>query len=264
MLNKGILKRSATLVGFLMIVILTGCAQMTRTTRLSVDNVTVAGISHRVEKNYLRLKSLKARAQFVVESPMMSFQASSKILIQKPDSLFIQLRAPFGIKVGSVFLDRNRFVLQDSWKNIVYTGEPDSLDLRKFLPIDLKRENILQLFSGIHLIDLSRQDSLTIDGNKYLITGYIGDKKAKYWIDPKKYVVTECHLLNDRGEPWIQFEYRQIEKKSRIYIPKIIRIEQPEQKTRLTILFSSRELNKPLNPAEFIIQIPPQSEVIEL
>ncbi len=258
------MKRSAFLFFILMFILVASCARITGTRRLTLDKVTIAGISHRVEKNYLKLRSLKARAQFMVESPAISFQANSRILIQKPDSLFLQLRAPFGIKVGSVFLDRHQFILQNSWENTVYTGAPDSLDLASFFPIQIELENIIHIFSGIHLIEMTSQDSLTIDGGKYLIVGNLGNYGVKYWIDPDKFVVTECQLLTNGDEPWIQFEYSQIEKKNRMYIPKVIQITQPEQKKRLTILFSRRELNKQLNPADFTIQIPAQAEVIKL
>lgn len=245
-------------------VLLANCARMSTTSRLRLDNITIDSICERVEKNYLQLKSMKARAQFMVESPKMSFQANSQILIQKPDSLYISLRAPFGLKVGSVFLDSHQFILQNSWENIVYTGQPDSLDLSAFLPIEIQLDQVLRLFAGIQTIDASALEPLRVDGNRYVVSGMSGDKKVKYWIDAKRFVVTACHVFDTQGEPWIQFEYSQIEKLNRVYVPKIIRITQPMQKTRLTIFFSSRELNKPLQPEDFVIQIPPQSEVIKL
>jgi len=258
------LKRRPVLIGSLILALLANCARMSTSSRLRLDDITIDRICARVEKNYHELKTMKARAQFMVESPKMNFQANSQILIQKPDSLHITLRAPFGLKVGSIFLDRHQFILQNSWDNIVYTGQPDSLDLSEFLPIDIHTEQVLRLFAGIQTIEASATEPLSSDGNRYVISGVSGDKKVKYWIDSKRFVVTACHVFDSQGEPWIQFEYSQIEKLHRVFVPKIIRISQPAQKTRLTIFFSSRELNRPLQPEEFVIQIPPQSEVIKL
>ena len=49
-----------------------------------------------------------------------------------------------------------------------------------------------------------------------------------------------------------------------VILPKLIQITQPTQKTRLTILYTSREPNCRLNENDFKIKIPEQAEKIEL
>lgn len=207
---------------------------------------------------------MKANADISVESPRINFSARSKIIVKKPDSLMITIKAPFGIGVGSVFVDQNKFLVYNSFENSVYTGDPKKLEITQFLPINLKLENIIQAFSGIHLLDSFDQDSLAIDHNKYLIIGSKDNQTRKFWIDPKKLVVTEFQLLNDEDEPLIKLEYKQFEKKDQVYLPKFIQIYQPKQNTRLTILYTKREPNCKLSEKDFILKIPKQVERIEL
>lgn len=207
---------------------------------------------------------MKAKADISVESPRMSFSASSQVIIKKPDSLLITVRAPLGIGFGSLFIDQHQFLVYNSFDNSVYTGDPQKLEITKFLPINLKLENVIQAFSGIQLLDAFDRDSLTIDHNKYLIVGSADNQTRKYWIDPKNLVVTEFQLLTDEDEPLIKVEYKQFEKKDQIYLPKYIQIYQPKQNTRLTILYTKREPNCKLNEKDFTLKIPEQAERIEL
>jgi outer membrane lipoprotein-sorting protein len=259
-----ILKRISALIIITVIVFITGCAGLIRRQPLSLDDVSIAKIRFHIEQNNLKYHSMKAKADISVESPKMSFAASSQVFVKKPDSLLITVRAPFGIGFGSLFIDRNQFLVYNSFNNNVYTGDPNKLELTKFLPINLKLENIIQAFSGIQLLDALDRDSLTIDHNKYLIVGSSDNQIRKYWIDAKKLVVTDFQLLTEDNEPLIKVEYKQFEKKDHIYLPKYIQIYQPQQNARLTILYTKRDSNCKLSEKDFTIKIPEQAERIEL
>jgi len=258
------LKRISFAFVIVILLFIIGCAGLIQKKPLSLHDITIAEIKHRIEQNNLKFHSMKANAEISVESPRVSFVANFYVIIKKPDSLLIKIKAPFGIGFGSVFMDRNQFLVYNSFDNSVYTGDPEKLEFTQFLPVDLKPENIIQSFSGIHLLDFSDQDSLAIDRNKYLIIGNKNDQKSKYWIDSKKFVVTEFQLLNNSDESLIKFEYKQFEQKNDVVLPKLIQITQPSQKTRLTILYTSRKPNCQLNEKDFIFKIPEQAEWIEL
>jgi outer membrane lipoprotein-sorting protein len=258
------LRRISSLIIITIIIVITGCAGLIRKKPLTLEDISIAEIRYRIEQNNLKYHSMKARADISVESPRLSFTASSQVIVKKPDSLLIIVRAPFGIGFGSFFIDQNQFLVYNSFDNSVYTGDPKKLEVTKFLAINLKLENVIQAFSGIQLLDSFDQDSLAIDHNKYLIVGSDDNQTRKYWIDPKRSVVTDFQLLTDEDEPLIKVEYRKFEKKDQIYLPKYIQIYQPKQKARLTILYTKREPNCRLSEKDFLLKIPEQAERIEL
>jgi outer membrane lipoprotein-sorting protein len=258
------LKRISSLIIITIIIVITSCAGLIRRKPLRLDDISIAKIRFRIEQNNLKYHSMKAKADISVESPKMSFTVSSQVFVKKPDSLLITVRAPFGIGFGSLFIDRNQFLAYNSFDNSLYTGDPNKLETTKFLPINLKLENVIQAFSGIQLLDAFEQDSLTIDHNKYLIVGSKDKQTRKYWIDPKRLVVSDFQLLTDDDEPLIKVEYKQFEKKDQIYLPKYIQIYQPKQNTRLTILYTKREPNCKLSEKDFTLKIPEQAERKEL
>ncbi|UCE05608.1 MAG: DUF4292 domain-containing protein [bacterium] len=258
------MKRISFAIIIVILIFITGCAGLFQKKPLSLHDITIAEIRHRIEQNNLKFHSMKANAEISVESPKVSFVANSYVIIKKPDSLLIKIKAPFGIGFGSVFMDRNQFLAYNSFDNSVYAGNLEKLELAQFLPVDLKLENIIQSFSGVHLLDFSDQDSLAIDRNKYLIIGIKNNQKSKYWIDPKRFVVTEFQLLDNKDELLIKLEYKQFEKKHNVVLPRLIQITHLRQKTRLTILYNSCKPNCQLSQKDFQMTIPEQAERIKL
>lgn len=258
------IKQFTTLVYTAALLIFVGCAGLIQKKPLTIENITIEKIKYRVAQNNFKFQCMKANAEISVESPRVNFRANSNLVLKKPDSLFLKIKAPFGLGFGSVFVNKERFLIYSSFENRVYTGDPQKLGRSNLLPIDLELEKIIEAFSGIQLIDSNENDSLAIDRNRYVIIESGISQKKKYWIDPKKFVVTEFQLLNDKHEPLILLEYRQFEKKNQVILPKLIQITQPTRKTRLTILYSSRKPNCQLNENDFLIKIPEQAEKIEL
>lgn len=258
------MKQFLVIVNVFVLLFTIGCAGLIQKKPLSLDKMTVTEIRHRIGQNDIKYNSMRASAEISVESPRINFAANSHILMKKPDSIFIKIKAPFGIGVGSLFIDQNQFLIYNSFENSVYTGNPQKIKLNHFFPVDLKIENIFQVFSGIHLIDNDEKDSLVIDRNKYLIIGTTGNLTKKYWIDPKKFVVTTFELLNQKNESLIKLEYKQFEKKNQVMLPKLVQVFQPGQNTRLTILYTDRKTNCRLSNKDFMMKIPDEAERIEL
>lgn len=258
-------KKSTIVISELVLfVALTGCGRIFQKPTLSLDAITIGEIRHRVEQNYLRFSTAKVRAKISLESPQMSFMANSNINIKKPDSLMINLSAGLGLGIGSIFLDKNQFLLYSSLDNTIYTGNPDSVNLRQFLLVDIKFEDIVQAFSGLHLIKTHEQESLQLNHKQYLLIGKMGDFVLKYWVDPKKFVVTEYELINQSGKTIIKFEYDQFVKTNRVILPKTIRISQPDQRTRMTIVVTSLVVNEELSQNDFLFKIPDNAVKVSL
>ena len=247
-----------------LLLMMTGCSHFTKRAPLSVDRTTIATIRYKLEQSGMQYRSMKAHAEISVESPQINFSATSKIVLKQNDSLLVQIKAPFGIGAASIFVDKNQFLVYNSFENSLYYGDPQSSTLKKFFPVDIKMEEIFYLFSGIHLLDLQENDSLMIDNNQYLVVVPHKDQTQKYWIDPKKFVVTEFQLIGPRKEKLLGLEYKQFEKKNNIYLPKLIQITQPRRKARLTILYSDRNVNCQLKEEDFRFKVPDHVDRIKL
>ncbi len=242
----------------------TGCASFLSTSKPSLDKMTIPLLRHRVEQNYLKFRTVRARAKISLESPQLSFTAGSSIRIKMPDSLLIQLNSGLGFGVGAIFVDRNQVEIYNSMENAVFEGHPDSMSFRRFLMVDISFDKLLQAFSGIHLLDQHDEEILRIDENKYLLIGSKAGYTLKYWIDPNKFVVRKYQLLNNNGDVIVEFKYDQFVKSKDVFLPKTVRVSQPGQKSRLTIVFTKVDVNTKLKPEDFQIRLPENVERVIL
>jgi outer membrane lipoprotein-sorting protein len=101
------------------------------------------------------------------------------------------------------------------------------------------------------------------DDNKYLITLASDTFVRKYWVDPKKFVVTDFHLYNG-DSLFVKQEFRKFSKERGVMLPKIIRINNPGGHQRVTVFYTDRKTNSRLKSKDFYIKIPKQVKVINL
>ncbi|NOZ62659.1 MAG: DUF4292 domain-containing protein [Calditrichaeota bacterium] len=248
----------------MVVLVISGCAGILPTSRPDVNSITIAQIRHRVEQNYLKFQTAKAKAKISLESPQLSFTANSVIRIKMPDSLLIQLSSGLGFGVGAIFIDRNQVEIYNSMENALFEGHPDSMNFRRFLMIDVSFDKLLQAFSGIHLIEQHERELLQTDDGKYLIIGSKKGYTLKYWIHPRRFVVQKYQLLDNDGKVLMEFKYDQFVKSHNVYLPKTVRISQPSQKSRLTIVFTTVDVNAKMQPKDFQMRIPENVERVIL
>jgi len=246
------------------VLVFAGCAGTLSTSKPDLNSMSIAQIRHRVEQNYLKFQSARAKAKISLESPQLSFTANSAIRIKMPDSLLIQLNSGLGFGVGAIFIDRNQVEIYNSMENALFEGHPDSLSFRRFLMIDVSFDKLLQAFSGIHLIEQHKREMLQIDDNKYLIIGSKNGYTLKYWIHPRRFVVQKYQLMDNSGKVLLEFKYDQFVKSHNVYLPKTVRISQPAQKSRLTIVFTTVNVNAKMQPKDFQMRIPKNVERVIL
>lgn len=246
------------------VVLLLNCAQILRKRPLSTENITAYDICGRVEKNYLKLSTIKGRAHLSMEMPGMGFTVVSQITLKMPDSLSIKVKAGFGMGVGSIFVDGDRFTIYSAMQNLVYYGDVDSFDLKQFLQVNIKFQDLIGLISGTPLIERTAHSQLSIDKNKYLVTIKTENQIKKYWVAPKRFVVTDFCLYNNKHELIIKQEFRQFHKERGVVLPKIIRINRPQGKERVTLMYTDRKTNGKVKPGDFSLKIPNNTQRIDL
>lgn len=257
-----ILKRIFLVV--LPVLLLMNCAQLLRKRPLSTENISVYDVKGRVKQNYLKLFTIKGRAHLSMEMPGMGFTAASNIILKMPDSLSIKVRAGLGLGIGSIFIDGKQFTIYSVMENRVYYGDIESFNLNQFLQINIKFQELFGLISGIPLIEESDHSILSIDGNKYLVTIKTDSLIKKYWVDPRRFVVTDLHLYNKKNELVIKQEFRQFYKEKGVVLPKIIKINRLKGKERVTLMYTNRKTNEKLKPEDFSIKIPDNTHRIDL
>ena len=252
------------IVLFLFLLLIFGCSQTLRRPAISSDETRWRLIPRLLQNNYDRLKTFKASGRMIVESPEQSFSTSSRIVISRPDSLYLKLEATFGIDVGWLFSDRKTFRFYSPQRNMCYYGSFDSLRVGDFFSFNLSYDKFLQALAGIELVDELDFGKLEKDGKSLLLTGETGQKKVSYWIDPSMGVVTRSEIRDNRGQVILQSEYQRFAHVDRVYVPRTIRIKRPLERERLTLYYNRLEVNKRIDGNDIRTKIPQSALKVEM
>ena len=261
-MNEVILKRLFMLL--ISVLLLVNCSRVLHKKPLSTEDITVREIRRQVKQNYLKLTAIKGRAHLTMEMPGMGVNAVSNIALKMPDLLTIEVKAGFGMGIGSVSVIKDSFTVYSAMENRVYSGNINSFDLSQFFQVKLDFGELIGLISGVPLIEESKHAILSINDNKYLISIKNDQLIKMYWVDPKKNVVSDFHLYDNNKKLIVKQEFRQFHKERGVYLPKIIKVHRPQRKERVTLMYTNRKTNGKIETKDFSLNIPKNTKKINL
>ncbi len=252
-LKSEVLTKAAIVVNIISLFFLNGCAGKKAT--LNLSNITPDLIRFKVSRNFTRITSFEGNAKVIIELPGQGYKGSSKILINKPDSIFVKAEAILGIDIGALFLDDEYFAAFAPRDNILYYGETGILNLKDFLQIEIEKEELVETLTG--LVQIPNEDNLKleIDDEQFVLTKEFDKGKIKHWIDPQKYTVTQTKRLDQFGRVILLKEFSRFKKKKGVYLPQTIKITRPLARERLTLFYTNQKINGQIASSEFIVKV---------
>jgi len=94
------------------------------------------------------ITTLKGEGEITVESHDGSTSASFDVYLKKPDSVRVEFKGPFGLRVGTLLLTKDKFILYDRTENTAIVGTPDGKTLQSLFRLKMQFEEILSAFTG--------------------------------------------------------------------------------------------------------------------
>jgi len=235
------------------------CAPYARRTPSPARELSLSDLQTQVEQNLRGLQSFRGRARLVLESPGQNFSAVATILVRVPDSILIRVEAAFGIDVGVFFADRSRFTVYSPQENTVYTGAVTPENLGPFLRLNFSLDEMLEVFTGLAALPQSSdeiQPELNREGDEYVVHWNRGNGQSTFWVDPVKGVIRRAEK-GMADEPRVVESFSRFQTKKGIVFPKMIQIERPERRERLTVFYLERDANPKLRAKDFRVKLPP-------
>lgn len=250
------------LIGFVLMVtaaFLSACAPAKRIAKEAA--LSFNDLRNRVQIRNESIRTMYGEGTITIESPEVSNTGSFKMELKKPDSLRIDLKGPFGIRVGTFALSRERAIFCDWMNNMVLIGSPDSSALNAILQIPLSLDEILFALTG-GILPGSSSDSLinfsSTDDN-YLVSYKSNTGVKEIRLDRNSYVITSYKLFTKEGHLRFLDEASQIRESGQLLMPMFIRLVSPDQNRSITIEYDDIEVNTPVICA---FKIPRQAKVV--
>lgn len=240
----------------------THCAAIFKSTTPDISKVTPEYLQAKVKQNLQKLKSFEGRARVIIELPGAGYNGFSEIFLNMPDSVLVKTEAILGIDIGVLFMDHKIFGAYAPKENSLYYGEIEQLDLRDFLQVELETEELYEAFTGLTNFEVNPTSKLSVSDGKFLITTRLEKGVVQYWIDPKKFLITKCILLNSHGKTVLIKEFSRVRKRKGLVLPQTIRLMRPQARERVTVYYTKQKINQAISPEKFKLKIPNNAKQI--
>lgn len=214
-----------------------------------VELLSADRLINKLEANRRRIKNFEGNGTLVVNTPTLENTANFRVVIVKPDSIFLNILGPFGIELGQALVTKDKFLFYDALSNTAYTGEIDSESLQNIFRIDLPFKDIIDALTGS--VNLTNQlykspDKFNVQHDRYNLTYYdsLSDNTTNYKIDIRRLGITDYELISSDSKYHIAGVFSNFEVIENVAIPFKIAIENKTAKQTIEITYKKINVNK--------------------
>jgi len=221
---------------------------------------------NKLEVNRRRIKSFEGTGVLNVRADGINQSASFRVVLQKPDSLYLTIMGPFGIELAQAVVTNENFIFYDALQNTAYKGKLTSNILQEIFKIDLSFSDLMDAFIGsVNLTDnlYTQPDKYNIDYDKYVLTyiDSITGRKTIYRVDIRQLGITDYYVFDSDGYELIEGKYSQFDLHENVAVPYKIEIQNKERNQRIVIEYRNISVNKKNITIDFVL--PNDATIIE-
>ncbi len=242
----------------------TGCVPSQPTEEVEI--LSSDRLINRLEANRRRLRNFEGQGTITVNSSTLQTSATFRVVMIKPDSVYITFYGPFGIELAQAVATNSDFVFYDALQNTAYAGKSDSDALQNIFRINLSFGDIVDAFTGS--VNLSSNlykspDKFEVIYDKYILT-YINPENslaAVYKIDIRRLGITDYTLKSDDGAINLEGKYSDFQIVENVAIPYKISIMNRADNQKIDVEYRKISVNKKEIMIDF--KIPDDATIIK-
>ena len=228
---------------------------------LDTQKVSINELLDYVQNEQNKIQTLKATCRISVDSEEFSGNFFAEVYYIKGDSLLLSVTGPFGIKAGTLFLGKERFIFYNQLSNKFYNGSVKDFENQNFFQFPLRLKELINIFVAKENLPLLKIDQYEIENGSYIIRGHNTNDIYNITID--NIVGHIKNLVVEQNNKVIyKREYSSFFKSNNIFFPKKISMIKPIEKQAVSIYYTHLSLNDKIQSEKFIINIADHAEQI--
>ena len=206
-------------------------------------------LTNKLEANRRKIKNFEGNGTIFVNTPSLDNSASFRVILQKPDSIYLTIMGPFGIELAQAIVTRENFTFYDALKNSAYIGSVNSNALQSIFRINLSFEDLLDAFVGsVNLTNnLYRPpDNYYVEDDRYVLT-YLDSartNKSIYKVDVRQLGITDYQLFGFDDTQLLEGRYSDFELLENVAVPYKITINNKLDDQKISIDYKKITVNK--------------------
>ncbi len=204
---------------------------------------------NKLEANRRKIRNFEGVGTITIKSSKFNNSASFRIVLEKPDSIYLSIMGPFGIELAQALVTKDNFVFYDALQNTAYEGAADEQVLRQIFKIDLSFSDLMDAFIGsVNLTSHLYKDptKYDIDYDKYVLT-YVDSssmKTTQYKVDIRQLGITDYKILNPSDDLVLEGKYSKFDLLENVAVPYKIQILNHKENQQLFIDYKTMAANK--------------------
>jgi len=203
---------------------------------------------NKLEVNRRRIKSFEGYGTIAVKSPQINSSADFRVIIHKPDSIYLSIMGAFGIELAQILVTNENFVFYDALENTAYEGMPSNDLLKDIFHIDLPFNDIIDAFVGS--VNLTKNlykvpDDYKVDYDQYVLT-YVDsfmNTKTQYRVDIRELGITKYTLWDNHGDLALKGDYSKFNLMQGVPVPYKIEVERTQENQHISINYKNMAAN---------------------
>jgi len=204
---------------------------------------------NKLELNRRRIKSFEGNGTITIKSPEFNNSASFRVVMQKPDSIYLTVMGPFGIELAQILTTRSKFIFYETLSNTVYEGAISDDVLKTIFRINMPLGDLIDAFVGA--VNFSERlykepTSYLVDYDKYILT-YVDSAaftQAKYIVDIRDLGVMNYLLTDSNNKTLFEGKYSSFKILEAVAVPYVIDIANPSGRQYVKIEYRTAAANK--------------------
>lgn len=206
-------------------------------------------LTNKLEANRRKIKTFEGSGTIFVNSPSMDNSATFRIVLLKPDSIYLTIMGPFGIELAQALVTKDKFTFYDALQNTAYVGAVNSNALQSIFRINLSFEDLLDAFIGsVNLTNnlYRAPDNYYVEDERYVLT-YLDSartNKTIYKVDVRQLGITNYQLFGLDETLMLQGNYSSFELLENVAVPYKIAIENKTDDQKISIDYKKITVNK--------------------
>lgn len=240
---------------FFSMIVISGCASTKEARRRAAD-FSPQQIIEAVNSHTRAISTFQAKGSISVESPSIMSSGSFDLWLKKPDSVRVDVKGPFGIRIASALFAQNHYIFYNSFKNEVMEGDITKEDMPSFMDIQINPKDIVDTFCGARgfFREEVAPDSFSLGDGSYILQFRHDQGTTRYTIDDSTLYVTVIEHIDSTGTVWSEERFDFARQDDGAVIPQSIRLIHETRESSVSLTYETVHLNLPIN--EMGLQVP--------
>jgi hypothetical protein len=225
----------------------TGCIPSKPTEEIEI--LPTDRLMTKLEANRRRIKTFEGNGTITIKSNDINNSATFRIVVVKPDSIYLTIMGPFGMELAQALVTTNNFIFYDALQNTAYKGLQSSDILHQIFKIDLSFGDIMDAFIGsINLTNnlYKSPNNYQVVYDKYMLTymDSITQNISEYEVDVRNLGILHYLLKNSSGDDLLEGKYSNFQFMETVAVPAKIEVTNRKQNETVLIDYKSMSANK--------------------